>query len=71
MAGFRPSGNGVMNTDFALIFGITGNKKNFWEFCCQSNRSGAPFGGVMLPGDERQGIFTPGRERNEQTTNSE
>jgi len=54
-----------------MISGITGNIKNFSEFSCQSNRSEAPFGGVMLLGDERQGMFTPGRERNEQTTNSE
>jgi hypothetical protein len=54
-----------------MIFGITGNKKNFSALLLPEHRSEAPFGGVMLPGDERQGMFTPGRERNEQTTNSE
>jgi hypothetical protein len=54
-----------------MIFGITGNKKNFSAVLLPEHRSEAPFGGVMLPGDERQGMFTPGRERNEQTTNSE
>jgi hypothetical protein len=53
-----------------MIFGITGNKKNFSEFCCQSNRPEA-LSGNHAPGDESHGMFTPGRERNEQTTNSE
>jgi len=54
-----------------MIFGITGNKKNFSAVLLPEQLFRGSFRGSHAPGDERQGMFTPERERNEQTTNSE
>jgi hypothetical protein len=53
-----------------MIFGIT-VQKELLRVSLPDQSFGSSFRGVMLSGDERQGMFTPGRERNEQTTNSE
>ena len=53
-----------------MIFGITGDKKNFSEFCCQSNRSEAPFGGesCSLAMKGRECLHQEGKEMNKRQT---
>src|SRR6266481_3249640 len=52
-----------------MIFGITGNKKNFSEFCCQSNRSEAPFGeSCSLAMKGRECLHQEGKEMNKRQT---